>query len=79
MRESAERRSTFSSWPAAVFVAFVFFLVWTMAILRLHKHFDGEFFLHWNGIVDSLIALLAPLAIAVRFWQTKAAHKISKT
>lgn len=78
MRETMEARSRFSSWPVAVFVASVFFLIWVMALLRLHKHFAGEFFLHRNGVIDSLIAVVAPLAIGIRLWQTKASRMVSK-
>ena len=78
MRETVETRSKFSSWPVATFVAGVFFLVWITALLRLHKHFAGEFFWHRNGVVDSLIAVVAPLAIGIRLWQTKTSRKVRK-
>ena len=70
MVETLETKSRFSAWASALFVA-VFFLLWVLTVTRLHEHFNGESFLHRNGIVDSLIAVFAPLAILVRFWQVK--------
>lgn len=61
--------ATYKIWAAGLFVATVFIFLWGTAVLRLMQHANGEAFLHWNGAVDSAIALLAPPAAAARLWQ----------
>jgi hypothetical protein len=66
---SARQNSTFPIWAGGIFVAAVFVLLWSLALLRLMHHAGGESFLQWNGALDSALALLAPPAVAARLWQ----------
>jgi len=61
--------ATYKIWAAGLFVATVFILIWGTAILRLMQHLNGEAFLHWNGALDTALALIAPPAVAARLWQ----------
>jgi fucose permease len=61
--------STLSIWATGVFVAIMFVALWTLALLRLTRHTNGESFLHWNGALDSALAIIAPPAVAARLWQ----------
>jgi hypothetical protein len=77
MEPMREANAKLKSWGAAGFVATTFFVLWFFSLLRLHKHYDGEEFLHWNGALDSLLSIMAPVAIVSRLWQTKKARKES--
>lgn len=50
------------AWGTALFVVCVFLFVGVEAARRLTRHYKGEAFLHSPGIMDSLIAVAAPIA-----------------
>ena len=67
-----------SVWFSGLFVSAVFLFIWVAAVMRLHNHFSGESFLHRGGVVDSLLALLAPAGIGVRLYQMRSELKALK-
>jgi hypothetical protein len=75
MSETKGTKSKLRSWAVALFVAAAIFIVWVLALMRLHEHFNGESFLHWKGAMDSLLALLAPVVIWLRLRQVRDANK----
>jgi hypothetical protein len=76
MNETPKSNSIFkTTWRSPLFVSAVFVVVWLMAVLRLYRHEQGELFPRWWLFQDRLIVILAPVAIALRLWQTKKAHE----
>ena len=68
---ASEGRVKAGLWAAALFVMAVFALLWGLAVLRLHRHLNGEIFLGRHGWTDSLLTLLAPAAIFARYVQLR--------
>lgn len=70
-------RSILDGWGGTLFQVLVF-AIWIQSLLRLYHRTDGEVFLHQGAIMDSILAVSAPLAIYARILQTKIALKASR-